>query len=444
MNRYHEGNYAPIQTETTAADLSVTGRLPEELTGLYVRNGPDPLPGSPTDRHWFLGDGMVHGVRLDGGRASWYRSRYVGGDRVDKALGRTTPGPNWNDSAGGPNTHVGRFAGRIYAMVEAGGTPVELTPELETVGRSDFGGTLAHGFTAHPKYDPATGELHAMAYAWGQLLDHLEYVVVGPDGAVVRTVDIPMGMSMVHDMSLTERYAVVYDLPVTIDVEEAIGGAPFPFRWDPDHGSRVGLLPRDGGADDIVWCDAPLGYVFHPVNAYDDADGTVVVDVPYYERMFDRDRLGPFGDSLPALERWVIDPARRTVSATRIDDRPIEFPRHDPRVGTRRHRFSYGAGVDPDHGRWPTYKVDHDTGTFTGYDHGPGRGTGEPVFVPKADSGAEDDGWLISLIHDVEAGSAELAVLDANDIAEGPVATVHLPTRVPYGFHGSWLADPTT
>src|SRR5690606_21116474 len=159
-------------------------------------------------------------------------------------------------------------------------------------------------------------------------LDHIQYVVVGPDGRVRRTVDIPLGMTMLHDMSLTARYAIVYDQPVTVDLDLAFAGR-FPFRWNPDHGNRVGLLPRDGAADDIVWIDVPVGYAFHPMNAYDDADGKVVIDLCNYPKMFDADILGPFGDGeLARLERWELDPDRRSVSTTVIDETPNEFPRH--------------------------------------------------------------------------------------------------------------------
>ncbi len=156
-------------------------------------------------------------------------------------------GRNWNDSAHGPNTNVGGFAGTTWAMVEAGAVPVELTYELETVGRNDFHGTLPGAFTAHPKFDPDTGEMHAMVYAWAQWMDHVQYVVVGSDGRVTRTLDIPLrGMSMIHDMALTATYALIFDQPVTVDFDLAFAGR-FPFRWNPDYGNRVGLLPRDGG-----------------------------------------------------------------------------------------------------------------------------------------------------------------------------------------------------
>jgi len=251
---YLSDNYAPVTDEVTAFDLPVIGELPSDLAGRYLRNGPNPMTTpDPTTHHWFTGDGMVHGLRVRDGRAEWYRNRYVGSSRVSAARGLPDiAGRNWNGSDGGPNTNVGGFAGTTWAMVEAGGCPVELTYELETVGRNDFFGTLPGAFTAHPKVDPDTGEMHAMVYAWAQWLDHVQYVVVAADGKVRRTVDIPLpGMSMLHDMSLTQRYAVVYDQPVTVDLDLAFAGR-FPFRWNPDYGSRVGLLPREGVAKDIV------------------------------------------------------------------------------------------------------------------------------------------------------------------------------------------------
>ncbi|MGD9997770.1 MAG: carotenoid oxygenase family protein [Ilumatobacteraceae bacterium] len=439
---YLSSNYAPVRDEVTAFDLPVIGELPTELVGRYLRNGPNPMGEVDAQtHHWFVGDGMVHGVRLDSGRAAWYRNRYVGSSAVSAQRNQPDiPGRNWNDSPLGPNTNVGGFAGTTWAMVEAGTCPVELTYELETVGRNDFFGTLPGAFTAHPKVDPDTGEMHAMVYAWAQWFDHIQYVVVAPDGKVRRTVDIPLpGMAMVHDMSLTQRYAVVYDMPVTVDLDLAFAGR-FPFRWNPDYGSRLGFLPREGEAADIVWVDAPVCYSYHPMNSYDTADGKVVIDLCVYEKMFASDILGPFGDGLAHLERWVIDVAARTVSTTVIDETYSEFPRHRGSLSTKEYRYGYCASPSLEPG-WPTLKYDLQTGERAVFDHGPGRSGGEPVFVSRAGSTAEDDGWLLTMVHDLTTDTAELVVLDAQDFDRGYVAQVLLPQRVPYGFHGNWVSD---
>jgi carotenoid cleavage dioxygenase len=354
------------------------------------------------------------------------------------------PGRNWNGNPGAPNTNVGGFAGRTWAMVEAGGCPVELTYELETVGRNDFFGTLPGAFTAHPKVDADTGEMHAMVYAWAQWMDHVQYVVVGKDGRVRRTLDVPLpGMTMLHDMSLTQRYAVVYDQPCTVDLDLAFAGR-FPFRWNPDYGNRLGLLPREGDVADITWIDVPLCYSFHPLNAFDTDDGRVIIDLCVYDKMFDADLLGPFGDNLPRLERWTLDPARRTVSVTVIDETPNEFPRHRGSLTAKPYRYGYCTAPSPSEDRsigWPTLKHDLTAGTRDVFDHGPGRCAGEPVFIGRQGSTAEDDGWLMMFVHDVANETAELAVLDAQDFGRGYVAQVKLPQRVPFGFHGNWVSD---
>ena len=144
-NPYLEGALAPVPDEVLALDLPVTGTLPEELEGRWLRNGPNPLgPTDPATHHWFLGDGMVHGVRLCGGRAEWYRNRWVRGPRVAEALGEPRPtGTSFGDRDFGPNTSVGGFAGKTWAMVEAGTTPMTLTYELDTIGFDGFGGSAS-------------------------------------------------------------------------------------------------------------------------------------------------------------------------------------------------------------------------------------------------------------------------------------------------------------
>ncbi len=444
-NMYLTGNYAPVADEVTAFDLPVIGELPTDLNGRYLRNGPNPMTDvDPATHHWFTGDGMVHGIRLREGRAEWYRNRFVGSSAVSAARGiADIPGPNWNASSGGPNTNVGGFAGTTWAMVEAGGCPVELTYELETIGRNDFYGTLPGAFSAHPKVDPVTGEMHAITYAWAQWLDHVQYVRVGADGRVNRTVDIPLpGMTMAHDISITDRYIVVYDQPVLVDLDAAFAGIQFPFRWYDDYGNRIGLMPREGAAADIVWIDVPVGYVFHPMNAYDTADGKVVIDVCFYDTMMRNDRNGPFGDSVPRLVRWEADPATRTVSATTIDERFNEFPRHRGSLTGKPYRYGYCAQGDSLSMHWPTVKHDLLTGQREEFDHGSMRAAGEPVFVGRPGGTAEDDGWLLTFVHDGSDDSAEFVVIDAQDFGRGYVARVKLPQRVPFGFHGNWVRDP--
>jgi len=442
-NPYLEGAYAPVDTEHTAFDLPVTGTLPPELDGRYLRNGPNPMNvPDPTNHHWFTGDGMVHGIRLRDGRAEWYRNRWVRSTAISEALGEEpVPGERFAGMEAA-NTNVIGHAGQTFAIVEAGGRPAELTDELDTVCYSDFDGTLPHGFTAHPKRDPLTGELHAVSYYWGRP-ELLEYVVVGTDGKVRHRADIAVpGNPMVHDCSITDRFVALYDLPVTFDLDAAMAGKALPYAWNDSYGARVGLLPKGGEAGEVEWFDVEPCYVFHPMNAYDDGDD-VVLDVIRHPRMFDRERRGP-NDGAPSLWRWTIDRAAGKVREEQLDDRPVEFPRVDERRVGRPHRYGWGVGLQLDgddvvFGANAMVRYDRQTGGSEVVDLGEGRDGGEVVFVPRSAEAAEDDGWYLSLVHDRSTDHSELVVLDAAAPSDGPVARVHLPTRVPLGFHGNWI-----
>ncbi len=436
-NRYLQGNFAPVHIEVTATDLPVSGSIPEALEGRYLRIGPNPAaPPDPVTYHWFGGDGMVHGVRLRGGRAEWYRNRWVRSNRVAEALGESPPEGPVHAGMDTVNTNVIGHAGRTWALVEAGAYPVELSDELDTVGRNPFFGTLPGAFTAHPKLDPVSGELHAVAYWWGW--DHLQYLVVGTDARVRRTVDVPVADGpMVHDMGLTERSVLLLDLPVTFDLSLA-GSGYFPYRWNPDHGARVGVLPREGGPADVRWCEVDLCYVYHPLNAYDLPDGRIVMDVVRHPKMFATDVNGP-NEGDPVLVRWIVDPAAGRVAQELLDDRGQEFPRMDPRLVGRRHTIGWGASFGPGAEHGGLLKHDVEKGTTQVHSYGPGRATLEPVFVPRPGGTGEEDGWVLSVVHDATTDTSDLVILDAGDLSE--VAAVHLPQRVPFGFHGNWVPD---
>jgi len=426
-----KGNFAPIQEELTAFDLPVTGAVPPELRGRYFRNGPNPQTG--WSGHWFLGNGMLHGVELQGGRASWYRNRYVRTPLLaDPDADPIAAIADLRMSAA--NTHVIRHAGRILALEEAH-LPFEVSPELETLGAHDFGGRLTTPMTAHPKICPETGELIFFAYSLEP--PYVTYHRASASGELVQSepIEVP-GATMVHDFNVTRHHVVFMDLPVVWDLE-ALGEGGLPIRWSDDYGARLGVMPRDGTNADVVWYEIEPCYVFHPMNAYEDGD-RIVIDVCRSARMMN---LGE-PDAPPLLHRWTIDRAAGRVAEEPLSERPMEFPRiHDGRVGLR-HRYGYTAGFAPDE---PValcfHKVDHDTGALVTHELPDGRRGSEPVFVPAADGTAEDDGWVLSYVYDPGTDRSELVILDATRFEREPVARIHLPTRVPYGFHGSWLPD---
>ncbi len=441
-HRFLTGIHTPLHDERTLTDLAVTGTIPPELSGRYLRIGPNPFKPDPRGYHWFIGDGMVHGLRLQDGKALWYRNRYIRSQTLEGKGGpAAAPGPR-RGRGDGVNTNVLQIAGKTMALVEAGSFPVELSDELETIAYSDFAGGLKGPFSAHPHLDPQTGELHAITYD-ATTPDTVWHVVLDAQGKVLRELPIAVqhGPS-IHDSTITPRYALVFDLPVTFSMKALIGGAGFPYRWNPGHDARVGLVPRDG--EEVIWCAVDPCYAFHVANSFDRADGTVVVDLAVYETMFDGDNEGPAGKPL-GLERWTIDPVTRRVDRQTLDAAPQEFPRPDERSFGRDYRYAWAIGVpssDPAFlGEQPLYRHDLASGTRTAHDFGPGRVPGEFVFVPRSADAPEGDGWMMGYVIDVVAQTTELVILDAGDMAAEPVARVHIPHRVPPGFHGNWLAD---
>lgn len=481
-NRYLEGAFAPLRDEFTLTDLEVVGTIPDYLDGRYLRNGPNPIGEIDPERyHWFVGDGMVHGIRLRDGRAHWYRNRWVRGPQTARVLGELPPPGDFRLSGIGANTNVIGHAGKTLALVESGVTCMELTDELETVGACDFDGTIAGGYTAHPKRDPDTGELHAVSYSMYRG-NTVQYSVIGTDGRARRTVDIEVtGSPMMHDFALTERHVVIYDLPVTFDAGQAVemtvprwlrlparltlsavigrvrvpdpiaarqprgkeSDRRFPYSWNPKYPARVGVMPRDGGNADVRWFEVEPCYVFHTMNAYDGdpSEGdTVVLDVVRHPKTFDANRLGP-DEGPPTLDRWTVDLGDGKVRESRIDDRAQEFPRVDERRVSRRHRYGYAPAFGDEASSGTLLKHDYVSGNSTSRSFGSGKVLGEFVFHPASADAAEDDGVLMGFVYDRRTDRSEFAILDAQTLED--VASVKLPHRVPAGFHGNWVPTST-
>ncbi|GGP22311.1 carotenoid oxygenase family protein [Silvimonas iriomotensis] len=434
---YLAGNFAPVKTETTAFDLPVTGRIPQELRGRFLRIGPNPVTAPDVTRyHWFDATGMAHGLYLRDGKAQWYRSRFIKDCMAAATLGLAPiPGPAPQQRAGHVNTNFARVGGKLYAVVEAGALPVELDDHLESVARSDFDGTLEAGFSAHSRFDPLTGELHGLTYEPGE---PVRYVVVGPDGrASTRSrIDLPH-IPLVHDTAITASFVVVPDLPVTFQPTRARAG--FPWLWDDRRDARIGLLPRDGDQSRLQWFTAPRCFVFHFVNAWDEGDCTMI-DLVRHLRVFVHDHHGP-GEGEGILVRWTLDRRSGQLRETVVDERGSEFPRINARFEGQPYRYAWTAHWGKQLSFGPARKHDMQRGTTLEHDYGPGRMTSEPVFVPRAGAVAEDDGWIMSSVYDANRDLSDVVILDAQDFTGAPVATIHLPVRVPFGFHGGWLAD---
>lgn len=457
LNPFLQGNFGPWRMEGDAPDLRVIGEIPRELRGTYMRNGPNPAFEPVGRYHWFDGDGMIHAIRLEEGRAH-YRNRWVASDglKEEREAGRNLyPGllaleptemPRFKVTA---NTNIVRHASRLLALVESS-LPTELdVRSLETRGLYDFGGRLAGAMTAHPKLDPATGEM--LFFGYSPFPPYLQYYVTDPSGAIVHAEPIEVAWpSMIHDFAVTETATIFLLCPIVFDFTKLAEGGSV-FSWEPERGTRIGVLPRRGKSEDVRWFETDPCYVFHPLNAYDDGD-EIVLDVHRYDQLLFMNpssaRNPDWHDRQVArLHRWRLDRKSGALRSQALDDHEGEFPRVDDRRVGRRHRFGYFAAIGPEGN--PTLrpeftsiaKIDLERGGRVEVRaHGAGNGCGEPVFVPRREGAEEDDGWVLYLAYDQQRSSSELMILDARDVAGEPVARVELPHRVPYGFHGNWMA----
>lgn len=431
------GNGRPVTEEQTITALKVTGSIPSELDGRYVRNGANPLTGMSD--HPFFGDGMVHGVRLRDGKAEWYRNRYVQTPFIaDPSVDILDPAVMLDMKSSKANTHVVGHAGKILAL-EEGHFPYVLDGDLATVGVTDFGGVLNGSFTAHPKICPVTGEL--LAFGYSALEPYLRYLRVSAAGELVQTENITVGgPTMMHDFNVTENHVVFMDLPAVFDMELAMRGET-PIRWDDDYPSRLGVMPRNGTDAQVKWFDINPCYVFHPMNSYEDGE-SIVLDVARFSHIW---RDSPMDFPSPDLWRWTIDLKTGQVAEEQVDDRSAEFPRVADSVIGRKHRYGYMMGMaldanpdDPMSTSGSMLKYDREKGERTEIDLGRGRTGGEAVFVGSENPNAEDDGYLMTFVYDAESDASQFVIMDAASMDNEPVASIELP-RVPSGFHGSWI-----
>ncbi len=454
-NPYLEGPFTPIDTEITT-ECEVIGELPADLSGVYVRNGSNPKYPPPGRYHWFDGDGMVHAVHFENGKAV-YRNRYIATEALaaETAAGEAIwaginerpdfrhPGGPFKDTA---NTDLVFHRGRLLALWWLGGPCYEIdVPSLETVGRFDFGGTLP-SLTAHPKLDPVTDEL--IVFDYDVLPPYLTYGVVGADGTLAhRTeVDLP-GPRLLHDLAITEHFTILMDFPQMWDPELlAQGRTKLTFR--PDLPARFGIIPRHGAGDSVQWFEAESCYMYHTINAWESGNEIVLVgcriDNPLHEG--DRDRI-PHIDVLrlePFLHEWRFDRVTGTVRERVLDDVMSEFPRMDNRLLGRPSQFSYSPRIAPASELLFDGFLKYDTGTGASETHayGDGRYGGETVFAPRVGAGAaDDDGYVLTFVTDAATGDSEVIVVDARRVGDEPVCRIRIPQRVPIGYHSWWVAE---
>jgi carotenoid cleavage dioxygenase len=454
---YLDGIYAPVQTEVHERDLPVEGEIPSELRGSFLRNGPNPVFTPKGSYHIWDGDGMIHAVDFEGGSAA-YRNKQVetAALQAERAAGRSLygglmdpepPPPELTGAAGAhknpANTNIIRHAGRLLALWE-GGRPTVLTRDLDTVGTDDFAGKLQGPMTAHPKIDPETGEL--LFFGYSPFPPYLRYNVVDAAGKLVRSVDVDLPRPvMMHDFVVTRDHVVFFDAPMIFDLE-GFAETGSMIRWAPEHGTRIGVMPRDGDGSHVRWFEVDPCYVFHFLNAYDDGDRVritgassewVIVD-------FENEQAPEGEDENSHLNEWEIDLSANTCSTRRISELPGEFCKIPDSVAGLPHRYGYLSSFSSGRVNGAAFdaitKYDLERGTAATHVFEPGKVVGEVSFAPDPSGTAEDDGWLVTWLHEHDGSASQCVLIDARDVEAGPIARISMPQRVPLGFHGNWFA----
>lgn len=465
-NPYLHGVYAPTLNELAQENLAVTGEIPGDLVGAYFRNGPNPVHESANRHHPFDGDGMVHGVYFRDGQAA-YRNRYIqtaalqSEARDGKSVSPGVMGPfDYSVSQFGikdtSNTDVFCYNGDLMTLWYNAGHPYRLDAQtLATKGHYELEGRSQLRMSAHSKVDWATGEL--LFFDYGDEIPYLTFGVADPQGKLVHEVAIDLpGPRLPHDIGFTTNYAVLHDLPFFHDMDVLRRHKYRVLTFHRDIPARFGILPRRGQSHEIKWFECEPCYILHVTNCWEEGDWVVMDGCRSLNPMPDaQPGEGELASMLAYMRleanayRWRFNLKTGEVREGDIDDLNTEFNKANPIFAGVKGKYSYHQRIPLLHEGGHTLrftglvKYNNDTGQSTQWDYGPGVFGSEAVFAPKpgADrSSAEDDGYVITLVTDSNTWQSDCLVFDAGDIAQGPIARVHMPQRVPFGFHATWAA----
>lgn len=433
-----KGAFAPVLDEFDCITPTVTGEIPQELHGSLIRNGTNPFNGQFSGNDvlsWWPEAAMLHSISFSNGEALAYRNRWIHTQNWANHFGVNITEQLVDSN---PNVNVIKHAGIILALAE-GGQPIETNCQLETLGASNVLDSFSEGMTAHPKIDPATQELITFRADWNK--PWLRYGVIDEKGSKIADMEIAVpAPAMMHDMAITETHSILMDLNVAYDFSMLQRGYRIPVCWQDSRQSRLCVVPRHGG--EVKWLEIEPCFIQHVVNAYDMANGTIILDVVRYPSYFKLDpqcqAFLPNPRGVPW--RYTIDMHKSTVAEHQLGDLHIELPRINELYTGRENRYLYAVEQPADDEFRGVVRYDLRNGTTQHHLIDEGDQNSEPVFVPRSGGVSEDDGWLLVCVYRKQSDTSEIRILDAKNISSSQLATVSLERRIPAGFHGAWIS----
>lgn len=438
-NLYQKIVYRAVE-EAEVTNFKVTGDIPKQLHGLLLRIGSNPIYMSkPTLFEWYLGDGMVHGLKLQHGEAIWFKSKMLATDRVQKIKSEASIQGYRRGAHDVVNTNIFAHAGKLWAVIEAGAFPICLNHDLEAERYQLFNSDADLPFTAHPRKDQKTGYLHAICY---DALDRKNayYEVIDAQGALIHVTQIMLQHGpMIHDCLITEHDVIIFDFPLTFSIKRLLTGHSVPYQWNEQHQARIGILAKYGTAEQIQWIEVDACFVFHAANAYQDEQQRIILDVLVHQNNFEHAQHAAYEDQQARLERWCIDVKLKQIERSVTDSRIQEFPKIDERYIGMDYRYLYTLGFAETTWFSCLYIYDLKTTKKSTYDFGQDWAVGEVSFIPKDQHSPEGQGYLMTYLHHIQGEASKVVILKVDGLQIELQAEIDLGIRIPLGFHCNWV-----
>lgn len=446
-----KGNFAPVSDELNERALAVTGQIPPDLSGVYMRNGPNPAFPPLSYTYPFDGDGMIHAVYLQDGTAN-YRNRFVEtkGLQAEKRAKKAIYGGIMNpvipdakligkDGDQGPFKngafiHIIHHAKKFLAMWE-GGPAYEMNVALETIGEWKAGTDKPINIGPHTRLDPVTGELWLINYDISP--PYLNVYCINAEGTLSKQIAIDKAYpTMMHDFAMTKNYLIFFDCPIVIDAEALKNGGNA-LQWKPELNTHIGIMKRENS--EITWLTTDPFFVFHFANAYETENEIIIDYIKHPEFKW----IGEIKEGYtPYLARTKINIQTKDISHETLCSETVEFPRIREDKDSQQHRYIYmPTKIGSASHFHALIKYDTELKTTSTHDFGMNDEIGEAVFAPKQNSIEEDDGYLMLFVYHQDTKSSDFVILDAKNISDKPLAIVAIPQRVPNGLHGSWTEN---